>query len=193
MPRRLLALPLALVLTACGSSEPPFGSGGRVDPPMTPSHRTSTEHATATSRLGTAAANPRAYLESKPCELLSADEATSLGLNARGKPGKDDNGGLGLSCYWSGRDFATLITIASRHPVAKFERMFPGGRKTTIAGRRPAYVASGAYSGGCDVVLDVNGTSALDIVITRHDKNEVAACVVGIKLGTLMHPRLPGA
>ncbi|HEV8560970.1 MAG TPA: DUF3558 family protein [Actinophytocola sp.] len=183
MPRQLLVLLLALA--ACGTPEAPT-AGGRV----TPSLGTSPPRAVA-SPGPRATANPRAYLEFKPCELISADEAESFGLTFPGTPQKR---ALDFGCAWTGTEFATTVTMGAT-PLAAFEETAPAKRKITIAGRRAALVRYGGdeYPGLCDVTLDVTRIAVLDVLLVRYDHNEGAACLEAIKLATLLHPRLPGA
>lgn len=184
MRTRLLAVPLALLTaTACGTSEPPPPSAsGQVGSQVRPSLTTTTALVVTSSK----SVNP--FVPGKPCELVSDDEAADLGLNL---PGRQPNGSR---CQWDGRDFSIAVTTRFAQTMAQVEASRPG-RRITVGGRRAGWLTKGEgeYAGLCDLTLEVIRTATVDIVLTRYDKNSDTACLDAIKVGTLMHPRFPGA
>lgn len=182
MCRRLLALSLALVTAAaCATPEPPPGAGDETGPRVTPS-------LDATPSPATVAPNPRAFADSKPCELLTADDAASLGL---GSPHPQDRAPRPPSCGWVGTDFAVIVKIDQARSLAEVEASRPG-RRITIAGRAVLMEGDAQVAGKCLLTLDVGGTASVDIFVSRHDGHSVA-CLNAAKVAAVLHPRLPSA
>jgi hypothetical protein len=163
--RRSLALPILITavlgLAACS------GGGG-----------TPTASSTSSDAPSKAAGNPLAPLA--PCDLLSQDQLTSLGLG----PGKPDNTAKSRGCEWAkGTSYALGIYLDGSQPI---ETAGTGGAvKVDLQSHDAVQTVPDGF--GCGVEIAISGTASVAVNVSSGPN----ACQVAQEYAGLIESKLP--
>ncbi|SFM66917.1 Protein of unknown function [Saccharopolyspora antimicrobica] len=154
------SLAMTALLAACGSQTP--DTGGEQSPE------------TAQTESGSQISNPKDAAAVPPCDFLSAESASKLGLNPQGTDSSDS---ISRSCGWytpDERDRLALGEIANR-PLSSYldnRSQFADFEELTIAGH-PAVRANRndpKELGTCSIFLATKDDQILSSMASRFDK-----------------------
>lgn len=134
------------------------------------------------------------------CDLLTADDAASIGVK---DSGKDDAGGGGTGtsrCTWTKPTeggtggFALSIVVRPEQGIDSFE-VEPGNTRQEgdVAGRKAVMMKgdeSGTSKGQCTIALAVGQTARVDVGVTAGTDTKLA-CDTANKIATIVEPKLP--
>ncbi len=180
MSLRTCLAPLALVLTAAGCSLP---QAAIPDGQLGPSGQAST-----TSPAPSSAAPPTGLATMQACELLTAQEATSLGVPAQGKA--EEVVGL-RSCDWAKPEGVVSTSINEQRGIEKLNLADASSvTDVTIGRHRAKRAVEGSGPGYCDVFFAVGDTANVG-VSALYLKNTPRACVAADRAAALVEPKLP--
>lgn len=180
MSRLFYLTPLALVLAAAGCAVPQAASpDGQPD---------FSGQASSTSAPPQVTAPPTGLAALQACELLTAQEATSLGVPAEGKAEKI----LGLRrCDWAKPEGAVSTSIDEKGGIDELNLVDASSVTTIMIGRhRAKRVVEGSGPGYCDVFFAVGDTGSVS-VSGLYLKDTAQACAAADRAAALVEPKLP--
>lgn len=177
MSLRTYLAPLVLVLAAASCSLPqapiPPGEPGSVPP-----------HVPALSSV----ASPTGLAAIQACDLLTAEEATSIGVPPQGRP--DEIVGL-RSCDWGDHEGGPSTTIDEELGIDELVLTDASSVSDLTIGRHQAKRALETSGPGfCGVYLAV-GDSANVSVVALYLNDTPRACAVADQAAVLIEPKLP--
>ncbi|GGP73149.1 DUF3558 domain-containing protein [Saccharothrix coeruleofusca] len=173
---------LALLATACTSEEvgtPTAGAGA------------STSNSSRTSNSGTAERGS-ALADVRPCDLLTGNEVTSLGLT---NPGESDNIGGTDSCQWSVSGNGGLI-VGVRPEAGLDDISYDRDKAISATVGKYEAVKVEAPRGSrssCEVLIPVSDSASVQVVgnLKSTSTDTAAACERTTKAAELIAPKLP--
>lgn len=174
------ALGVVLLTAACTT-----GQAGSVQPATT----SGTMSATATS---TTAVGDTNLASLKPCDLLTANEVTQLGLT---NPGKDSRLGGADTCRWSVSENGGL-TVGTRPKQGIKDLDYEGEKTSPVTFGKYQATKVDAPDGGaglCHVVISVTDSSSVQIIagLKATSTDTASACERATKAAELIAPKLP--
>ncbi|MGQ0777198.1 MAG: DUF3558 family protein [Pseudonocardiales bacterium] len=183
MSIRICLAPLVLILAAAGCSVPeagtPAGQPGPSGPPPSQASPPPSTNSPSPTRL--------AAIEA--CELLSAQEVSSLGVPSQGRPEEV----LGLRrCDWGGPDGGGISTGINEELGIDGLNLTDASSVTdiTIGRHRAKRAVEGSGPGYCDIIFAV-GDSANVSVLALYLNDTPRACSVADQAAALIEPKLP--
>ncbi|MGQ0776280.1 MAG: DUF3558 family protein [Pseudonocardiales bacterium] len=180
MSVRTRIAPLALVLAVAGCSVPEASAPG-VEPgtSVPPPAKTSPPPRTT---------QPTGLAAIEACDLLTAQEASLLGVPPQGRP----QDVLGLRrCNWGDAEGGASTTIDDDRPID--ELVFTDASSVTditIGNHKAKRAVEGSGPGYCDVIFAV-GDSANVSVLALYLNDTQRACSVADRAAALIEPKLP--
>jgi hypothetical protein len=180
MSLRTCLAPLTLVLAAASCSLPqaaiPDGQPG-------PSG-----HASTTSPAPSSTAPPTGLATMQACYLLTAQEATSLGVPAQGKA--EEIVGL-RRCDWAKPEGVVSTSIDEQGGIEKLNLADASSvTDVTIGQHRAKRAVEGSGPGYCDVFFAVGDTASVSVsALYLNDTHR--ACAVADRAAALVEPKLP--
>jgi hypothetical protein len=174
----VLTAALAIGVTACS------------DEPGTPT--AASTHTTTTTSTSSVAPEDNALADIQPCDLLSAEEAKSLGLDSRGEP--DDIAGT-TSCDWPQSGNGGLIVgIRPTRGISDLNYDTEKSSEVTI-GKYDAVKVEEPNNGKalCQVLIAVSDSSSVQVTgsLKATSTDTAAACERATKAAELIAAKLP--
>lgn len=174
MSLRTCLAPLALVLTAAGCALPqaaiPDGQASTISP------------------APSSTAPPAGLATMQACELLTAQEATSLGVPAQGKA--EETAGL-RRCDWAKSEGVVSTSINERRGIEKLNLADASSvTDVTIGRHRARRAVEGSGPGYCDVFFAIGDTANVS-VSALYLKDTPRACAAADRAAALVEPKLP--
>jgi Protein of unknown function (DUF3558) len=178
---------LALVALAAGCSAPQASSPAREPGPSAPP---SSGPPLSPAPLPSAVASPTGLATIQACDLLTAQEASSLGMRPQGRPEEI----MGLRrCAWTTPEGGGISTgINERRGSDKLNLARATSVTDIRVGRHQAKRALDSKEPGyCQIILAI-GSSANVSVLTLLDTNDTPrACAVADRAALLVESKLP--
>lgn len=138
-----------------------------------------------TSAGGTKIASPDQLANTDACSLLTASEATSVGLPSQGI---EDAAGAHSGCQWNGSDFS--VSVGVRTDVGLAGVLLNGGTLTnTTVGTHQAKQVAGVASSGCLVAMGITNSMRVDVGATQVSTGN--ECQEAMAVAQLVEKRLP--
>jgi hypothetical protein len=116
-----------------------------------------------------------------PCALLSASDASSLGLNS---PGTPDTVGSSKACDWTATSYALIVNL-----TAASISSLPNSTPTQIGSHQA--VQQQNSGDGCTVALAVTSSSRVEVNATSTDTAQ--QCSEALNAAKLVEPHLPAS
>jgi hypothetical protein len=114
-----------------------------------------------------------------PCSLLTASDASSVGLQA---PGNPDNVAGERTCDYVGSQSTAIIGVSTDAGLSSF------GNGTSVAVGSHQGLQDDQGTGGCQIAIGVSASSRVDVQVTPHSGS---GCPEAMSLAKLIEPKLP--
>ncbi|XVS66324.1 DUF3558 domain-containing protein [Actinosynnema sp. CA-299493] len=175
------AVAFVMLVTACADQS------GTATPASTTTATTATYDSTSS-----AAPTASALAEVNPCDLLTADEATSLGLTS---PGEADRVGGTESCDWQQSGNGGLV-VGIRPTSGLGDLTYDTAKGQQINVGKYDAVRIEAPNGAqalCDVLIAVSESSSVQVAgnLKGNSTDTAAACERATRAADLIAPKLP--
>lgn len=154
--------------------------------PATTTTGTSASDTKPTSTTATSSTKAESLADTDPCELLTADDKSALGVTKSEGPEK-----FGTARICRFRAAAGGITPSIWDAAGLAQAVETGPVSDVTVGSREAKQMRNTATGGCVVMLAVAESSRVDVLATDRQGDRDEACDLALQAAKLIEPNLP--